>query len=290
VITVLCAAGSFVLLAGQLSSWFTFLVIIFLLWFAFLWLPSSRSSSFGRQLAIWFAPSLAWLLNYAHPIFEKLNHIMHDRSASYDHTGLYDKTDLVDLLQWQKDQTDNHIPLIELNMAQSILSFGDTPISDILVPRSVVHSVNAQDNISPVLIDELHKSGFSFFPVYDSKKDNIVGTLFIGDLIDLDQAKSNQQIKNIMQPVAYYVHEDFNVLKVFHAFLKTHHHLFIVVNKFEEFVGVVTIGNIVSDILGESISDEFDNFEDLHAVAAAKAKKEHAEHQASTSDTQEMIE
>ena len=71
-----------------------------------------------------------------------------------------------------------------------------------------------------------------------------------------------------MRPAVYYVHEDFNLLKVFKAFVKTHHHLFIVVNKFEEFVGVVSIENLVSEVLGEEISDEFDNYDNKEAVAS----------------------
>jgi CBS domain containing-hemolysin-like protein len=292
VVIVLAVAGSFVLLAGQLSRWFSYLAIVFLLWLAFLWLPSSRLSSFGRHLAVWFAPLLAWVLDNTHPIFEKLSHIINDYSAPYGHTGIYDKADLVELMEWQKSQPDSRISSIELNMAQSVMNFGDRLVSDVLIPRQKVHVVNIKDNISPVLIDELHKSGLSFFPVYESKKDNIVGTLFIGDLIDLDQAKNNQLVKNIMKPAVYYVHEDFNLLKVFRAFLKTHHHLFIVVNKFEEFVGVVSIENIVSEILGEPITDEFDNYEDLRAVASVKVKDEPGEEDSSSStvDTEEMIE
>jgi len=291
IVTVIAAAGSFILLATQLTSWFAFLVILFLLWLAFLWLPSARSGSFSKHLAVWFAWPLAKLLDYSHPIFQKLNYLTNDHSAPYAHTGIYDKADLIELMEWQKAQPDSRISSIELSMAQSVLGFGDRLVSDVLIPRREVLTVNTNDNISPVLIDELHKNGQSFFPVYESKKDNIVGTLFIGDLIDLNQAKSNQLAKNIMKPTVYYVHEDFNLLRVFRVFLKTHHHLFIVVNKFEEFVGVVSIENIVSEILGEPIIDEFDNYEDLRAVAAAKAKVEHAEHQTSPKDEpQEMIE
>jgi len=289
IITVISAAGSFILLSTQLSGLFAFLVVVFLLWLAFLWLPSARSSSFGRHLAVWFAWPLAWTLNYTHPFFDKLSRLMHDNSASYGHTGIYDKADLVDLLNWQKDQPDSRIPSIELNMAESVLNFGDRLVSDVLIPRQKVHTINAVDHISPVLIDELHKSGLSFFPVYESKKDNIVGTLFIGDLID--QAKTNQQVKDVMRSAVYYVHEDFNLLRVFKAFLKTHHHLFIVVNKFEEFVGVVSIENIVSEILGEEISDEFDSYEDLRAVASSKTKTNHTDMaDIPASEDKEMIE
>jgi CBS domain containing-hemolysin-like protein len=64
-----------------------------------------------------------------------------------------------------------------------------------------------------------------------------------------------------------------------------------VVNKFEEFVGVVSIENVVSEILGEEITDEFDNYEDLVAVASSKTKPEHGEtDDIPTSEDKEVVE
>ena len=61
------------------------------------------------------------------------------------------------------------------------------------------------------------------------------------------------------------------------AFLKTHHHLLVVVNHFEEIVGVLSIEDVLEQIVGQPIVDEFDNYEDLRAVAAKEAKQDHAE-------------
>jgi CBS domain containing-hemolysin-like protein len=288
VIIILSAAGSFTLIAYKSVSYLAFIIIAILIWLAFIYLPTSRSSSTGYFLAKLFTPILAWVLDHTHSVFSVLSRLLHDQANNSAHSGIYDREDLISLLEWQKTQADSRISTTELNMAKSVVSFGETLVSEILVPKREVIVVNESDLVSPVLIDELHKSGLNFFPVYSNKKDNIVGVLFIGDL--LDQAKSSKLIKNIMDTDVYYLHEDFELLKVFKAFLKTHHHLFIVVNKFEEFVGVVSIENILSEMLGEPILDEFDSFEDLRAVAAAKAKIEHQEHTTLTPKAEEMIE
>jgi CBS domain containing-hemolysin-like protein len=83
------------------------------------------------------------------------------------------------------------------------------------------------------------------------------------------------KVKDIMKRQVFYVHEEFNLDKVFHAFLKTKHHLFIVVNKFEEIVGILTIEDVLEQIIGSQIVDEFDQYEDLKQVANNLAKHEH---------------
>ncbi len=59
---------------------------------------------------------------------------------------------------------------------------------------------------------------------------------------------------------------------------KTHRQLYVVVNSFEEYVGIITIEDILETILGTSIIDEFDQYDDLRAVAARAAKKDHKNH------------
>jgi hypothetical protein len=135
-----------------------------------------------------------------------------------------------------------------------------------------VRQVSAAEPVGPILIKELHDSGFSRFPVYDSAPGDIVGTLYLRDLIDL---KHTGQIRDIMQAGLFFVHEDYPLEQVLDAFLKTQHHLFLVVNSFEEFVGIITIEDILEQILGAKIVDEFDQYDDMRAVAAHKAKDEH---------------
>jgi CBS domain containing-hemolysin-like protein len=63
------------------------------------------------------------------------------------------------------------------------------------------------------------------------------------------------------------------------AILKTRQHLFVVVNRFEEYVGVISIEDILEQIVGSPILDEFDQYDDLRAVAARQAEKDHKLHE-----------
>jgi CBS domain containing-hemolysin-like protein len=70
-----------------------------------------------------------------------------------------------------------------------------------------------------------------------------------------------------MKPRVLYIREDQTLQHALAAFLRTHHHLFIVVNEFRETVGLVTLEDVIEALLGRKIIDEFDAHDDLRAVA-----------------------
>ena len=77
-----------------------------------------------------------------------------------------------------------------------------------------------------------------------------------------------------MSPKVFFVHEELDLSHALNGFIKTKHHLFIVVNNFEEFVGILTIEDVLEQLLGRQIVDEFDAYENLREVALLRAKKE----------------
>jgi CBS domain containing-hemolysin-like protein len=124
-------------------------------------------------------------------------------------------------------------------------------------------------------MDELSKSGHSRFPVYDDKRDNIVGILYLHDLVG---TKKTGRVDTLMSGRLTYVHEDFTLYQTLQAFLRTKQHLFLVVNSFEELVGIITIEDVIEQMIGRAIVDEFDQYDDMRAVAATAARKEHDGH------------
>lgn len=265
----------FMTLARESATWFALVVIAFILWFGFVWLPAREATRKGVWAARQFAPAFAKVLAYLHPIFSKVHDFINRHRPVSVHTGVYDKEDLKELFARQKVQSDNRVDAQTLEIVEHALSFGDKKISGILTPRRVVKCVAATDTIGPILMDDLHKSGHSRFPVYEGRQDNIVGILFLRDAV---RAKAGGAITKTMNSQVCYIHEDQPLTEALHAILRTHQQLFIVVNGFEEYVGIVTIEDIMEAIVGKQIVDEFDEYEDLRAVAAKTAVKEHKEH------------
>lgn len=271
----LSSAGFFVFTARQAPGWLAFVITAGVVWGGFVWLSNKEA----KRLSLWFArtlaPLFAWILQYAHsPIAWAIEQIHHYRPVSI-HTGLYDKEDLLELLNSQNVQADNRIEEQELALAFHALTFGEKLVSDYMTPRRMVKAVSVDDHIGPILMDELHGSGFSRFPVFEGKKDHIVGTLFLRDLINIKESNS---VRQTMRPDVFYVHEDQSLHDALQAILKTRHHLLIVVNSFEEYVGVLGIEDVLEEVIGRPIMDEFDRYDDIRAVAQRAAAKDHKTH------------
>lgn len=277
-LVVVIGAVFFVTLARATESWFAILAGGALLWFGFIWLPAQEATRTGIWLAGKLAPTFEKILQYLHPVLDRLSKFVKRHHTISLHTGLYDKDDLISLFERQKVQADNRVDQQTLEIVEHALKFADKKVSDILTPRRVVKAVSVDDTIGPVLMTDLHKSGHSRFPVYEGKQDNIVGILYLRDLV---RAKAGGTVQKVMSRTVCYVHEDQPLTEALQAILKTHQQLFVVVNSFEEYVGIVSIEDIMEDIVGSHIVDEFDQYDDLRAVAGKLAAKDHKDHKES---------
>ncbi len=269
------SAGFFVVLAQKAPVWFSLTASGILIWVGFVLVPASRVTFIGKKLAAWCAPVLAKILTYLNPVIDRVVRLVHKHRPVHVHTGLYDRRDLIDLLEMQLVQPGNRIEKTELEIARHALTFGDFNVSDRMTPRRVVKSVNSETALGPIIMDELHASGHSRFPVYEGKHDNIVGTLYLHDLV---RSKQGGTVRTLMKHDVSYIHEDQSLHDGLQAILRTHHQLFIVVNSFEEYVGIITMEDILEEVIGSPIIDEFDQYDDLRAVAARTAKSEHIDH------------
>ncbi len=273
IMMIVFAAGLVYVIAQVLILPLALLAIIALFGLAFIWLPNARPTMLSRRLTQVLAPTLAWLLSYTHVPLQAVG-VFFTRYSTWQtgHTNLYQKEDLIDLLEKQEQQTDSRITKQQIDIAIHALTFGDKLVRDIFIPSSQVVQVQLSDTLGPVLMGELHKSGHSRFPVYDQKPNNIVGILYLHDLL---KEKHGGKIKDVYQKQVVYVHEEQTLQQTLQAFLKTKRHLFIVVNRFEEVVGIVTIEDILEQAIGQPIIDEFDQYQDLRAVALRHASKIH---------------
>jgi CBS domain containing-hemolysin-like protein len=182
---------------------------------------------------------------------------------------LYQKEDMVELINQQQVQTDNRITEEELRIATHALTYGGKIIRDVMTPRRMMRSVSADDVIGPILMTELHKSGHSRFPVM-AAENQAVGMLYVRDLV---AAKQGGKVSELMEKHVYYVQEEQSLDHALQAFLRTKHHLFLVINEFEEIVGLISIEDVLEQVLGKKILDEFDQYDDLRAVAKLRAKE-----------------
>lgn len=147
------------------------------------------------------------------------------------------------------------------------LGFDEKKVHEIMTPKSVIESISKKEHLGPLVLNDLHNTGHSRFPVIDGDIDHVVGTLHIQDLLTIDAKRRSTSVEKAMEPRVFYIKEDQTLQHALAAFLRTHHHLFIVVNEFRETVGLLSLEDVVEALLGRKIIDEFDTHEDLRMVA-----------------------
>jgi CBS domain containing-hemolysin-like protein len=272
------ASAAVLLIWSARTSWWLAAIVMAVGAWLVVWAKFSAAGWAGGFAALFAAPH-AWFLSFVNPILGRLAKWLPPGRRPVDHTRLYEPKDLLDTLKKQNRQSDNRIPDNDLKIAANALTFGDKKVREIMTPRREIKLVGANATVGPLLMDELHKSGFSRFPVVKDSSKNatpvVVGTLYLNKLIGYE---GNGKVKDLAVKDVFFINEDSNLRQALSAFLKTHHHLLIVVNSFEEMIGVLSLEDVLEQILGKQIADEFDTYENLRAVAAQEAKQEQTGH------------
>jgi magnesium and cobalt transporter len=147
-------------------------------------------------------------------------------------------------------------------MLEGVLRVVELQVRDIMVPRSQMTIVNRDDppeDILPVVIE----SGHSRFPVIGEDRDQIVGILLAKDLLRYfaEGGKENFDIKECLRAVAF-IPESKRLNVLLKEFRVSHHHMAIVVDEYGGVSGLVTIEDVLEQIVGD-IGDEYDVDDDL---------------------------
>lgn len=169
-------------------------------------------------------------------------------------------------LQHLVASSENILTADERRLVVHSLSFGDKLVETVMTPRSMMSTIEHGEFLGPLILDELHKAGHSRLPVIHGDVDHVIGILHLQSLLALD-IKRSVTAEKAMEPHVFYIRHDQTLQHALAAFLRTHHHLFIVVNEFRETVGLITLEDAVEALIGRKIIDEFDSHEDLRTVA-----------------------
>jgi magnesium and cobalt transporter len=154
------------------------------------------------------------------------------------------------------------------SMLEGVLDVADLQVRDIMVPRGQMISVRRDDppaRIVPTVVE----SGHSRFPVMDEDRDDIIGILLAKDLLRMYATGSKERfdIREYMRPVVF-VPESKRLNVLLKEFRRNRNHMAIVVDEYGGVAGLVTIEDVIEQIVGE-IDDEYDVEDDQNIRRAA---------------------
>jgi len=151
-------------------------------------------------------------------------------------------------------------------MIRSILEFRTTVVREIMVPRTEIVAVEDDASVEAIL-DIIGKHGYTRMPVFSQSMDHIIGVLNVKDLLALwSKAVSREDILACLRK-PYYIPETKNVNILLHELKREKHHMAIVIDEYGGTSGLVTLEDLIEEIVGE-ISDEYDT-EERNIVALA---------------------
>jgi magnesium and cobalt transporter len=176
--------------------------------------------------------------------------------AEFIHPGPDSKDELIEALA---DAEDNRIINAESRvMLEGVIRMADMTAGDVMVaaPRMDVLDIHAP---FPSLLHSVIETGHSRFPVYEGERDHIIGILLAKDLLKLQRAPE-LKLRALLRP-AVFVPESKGLNDLLREFRGNRNHLAIVIDEFGRVAGLITIEDVLEEIVGE-IEDEFDEVED----------------------------
>lgn len=147
-------------------------------------------------------------------------------------------------------------------MLQEILKFGDTTASEIMTPRVDITDIEISSDFSRVM-EVVNESGYARIPVFEGTQDNIRGVLYSRDLLPYVESRHDDfRWQNLLRQ-AYFVPESRMIDDLLEDFRRRKVHMAIVVDEFGGTQGVVTLEDVLEEIVGD-INDEYDEVQQTY--------------------------
>ena len=144
----------------------------------------------------------------------------------------------------------------EHELIENVFQFNDRMVKQIMVPRTKLSALDVHAPVEQIL-DVIFAEGFSRMPVYEGNIDNIVGVLNVKDLLPIIRRGEAVELARIMRP-PYFVPETKKINRLLRQFQRKHIVMAVVSDEFGGVSGIVTIEDIMEELVGE-IQDEYDN-------------------------------
>ena len=221
--------------------------------------PKSIGANNNEILAPIVAPVIWWLGIGIYPLIKILDYFLKaiNKLVGTKKISIITKEELKSIVKMSEEE--GSIKELEKKLIHRIFDFENTTASDVMTAKKNIVYVNSDMQIKDVLQLPTAKM-YSRFPVYEKNKDNIVGILYLKDMLKhVKDGKFDVAVKQIMRN-PFFVFENKKMDSMLRLFQNKKQHMAIVIDQKGQVVGVVTIENILEEIVGEII-DESDKID-----------------------------
>ena len=210
------------------------------------------------QFLIWIQAPLIWLCQFVTQLISpgKVEHVVSSE-------------ELIALVNIGRQA--GTIDAEEGSAIQNILLLKEKTVQEIMTPRTVIYSLQAQQKVSEVL--QIGVPSYNRIPIVDEDAEDVVGIVYRRDILSsAAEGREDIPIQNLSRG-AHFVVETLTLDRVLHMFLERRQHLFVVIDEYGGLAGVVTLEDVLEEIIGREIVDETDEVVDLRELARRRRRQ-----------------
>ncbi len=156
----------------------------------------------------------------------------------------------------QQGKESGSIETANYEIIRNAFDFSDRSAKQVMVPRMQIMALNV-DLADEAAIDKLIEEGYSRMPVFKDSLDNILGQIYVKDILGIIRKNKNFELKSNIRPVSF-VYQNQKVTKLLRQFQRDRIHMAIVIDEYGGTLGIITMEDIMEELVGE-IQDEYDN-------------------------------
>ena len=219
--------------------------------------PQALFSRHAMWFASRFAPLTRALVFVAYPIAFPVAYTL-DKLLGHATPQMYSHSELMQIVSEHEDSEHSEIDADEERIVHGALQFSHRQVREVMTPIEDVTMFDENQKLNDQFFTQVGDAGYSRFPVYSGNKSNIVGILFAKDLLTEDEEIAIKQTKDAFETDILRIRASMFLDTVLTLMLKRKQHLAIVETKSGVAVGVLSLEDIIEEIIQVEINDEDD--------------------------------
>lgn len=237
-------------------------------------IPQAVFSRFALTVGAHTAWLVRFLIILMFPVTFPLAFIL-DKALGKELPTIWNKKEIAEIIKSHEDSPDSTLDRDEEKIILGALTFSEKEASQIMTPRTVLYGLEETTEINEMILKEIKDKGFSRIPVYDKTPDTITGVLFIKSLLGYHEKGLTVGAASRKEDLLF-VKQTIKLDKLFNLLLTRKTHIAFLFDPYGILMGIVTMEDIIEEILNTEILDEDDNVMDMQELAKKRfAKKLH---------------
>ena len=238
-------------------------------------IPKTIGAIYWKSLAPLAAKVIQFFIWITYPIILTTLFVTDKISKGNEDANSLTKDELLESMLQSEDE--GVIDEKESDFIENVLKLDEHKVHDILTPRSVVFALDENLTVKEVLEGQPEIFKFSRIPIYHESIDNVTGIILVKKLFKQALLKDNSVTLKEIKFDMFSINENIPVAKALDLFITKKEHMFLVLDKYDQTEGIVTLEDCVETVLGIEIMDESDTTEDMRALAKLQMKQNRRE-------------